>query len=132
MRVHVLVGLIADANGRFLISRRGANQHMAGAWEFPGGKKRGGETRLEALRRELAEELGIAVDGAEPLLVLVHTYPDREVELDVWLVHAYRGEPAGLEGQPLRWVALDALPHVGLLEADRPIIEALRQHFGDG
>ena len=124
--VHVLVGLVTDFCGRFLLSRRQAAQHMAGAWEFPGGKKRTGETRFEALRRELAEELGIGVEGAEPLLELVHDYPDRRVKLDVWLVHEYRGEPTAQEGQPLRWVDLDDLGDAGLLEADRPIVEALR------
>lgn len=103
---------------------------MAGAWEFPGGKKRDDETRLEALNRELAEELGITVERAEPLLELVHDYPDRQVKLDVWLVREYRGEPAGLEGQPLRWVEVAALGEVGLLEADRPIVDALREIQG--
>jgi 8-oxo-dGTP diphosphatase len=130
VRIHVLVGLLADSSGRFLISRRQAAQHMAGAWEFPGGKKRDDETRLEALNRELAEELGITVERAEPLLELVHDYPDRQVKLDVWLVREYRGEPAGLEGQPLRWVEVAALGEVGLLEADRPIVDALREIQG--
>jgi 8-oxo-dGTP diphosphatase len=126
VRIHVLVGLVADSSGRLLISQRRASKHMAGAWEFPGGKKRDDETRLEALARELAEELGITVERAEPLLELVHDYPDRQVKLDVWLVREYGGEPAGLEGQPLRWVEVAALGEVGLLEADRPIVDALR------
>jgi 8-oxo-dGTP diphosphatase len=126
VRIHVLVGLVADSSGRLLISQRRASKHMAGAWEFPGGKKRDDETRLEALARELAEELGITVERAEPLLELVHDYPDRQVKLDVWLVREYGGEPAGLEGQPLRWVEVAALGEVGLLEADRPIVNALR------
>jgi 8-oxo-dGTP diphosphatase len=123
--VHVMVGLISDQAGRILISRRGAAQHMAGAWEFPGGKKEPGEARLTALRRELAEELGIAVTAAEPLLELFHDYADRRVRLDVWTVHAYTGEPHSREGQPLRWVAVDDLIDAGLLDADRPIVAAL-------
>jgi 8-oxo-dGTP diphosphatase len=126
-----MVGLVSDPAGRFLISRRQTAQHMAGAWEFPGGKKETGEGRLEALRRELDEELGIAVSAAEPLLELQHAYPDRCVRLDVWLVHAYSGEPEPREGQPLRWVALEDLAEAGLLVADRPIVAALRaRHAG--
>lgn len=127
--VHVMVGLICDSTGRFLISCRQTTQHMAGAWEFPGGKKESGEARLEALRRELDEELGIAVSAAEPLLELRHAYPDRCVHLDVWLVLAYSGEPEPREGQPLRWVTLDELAEAGLLEADRPIVTALEERY---
>jgi 8-oxo-dGTP diphosphatase len=97
---------------------------MAGAWEFPGGKQELGETRREALRRELYEELGIEIEAAEPFIELVHDYPDRSVFLDVWLVLAFSGEPHGREGQPLRWVAIEELGDAGLLEADRPIVEA--------
>jgi 8-oxo-dGTP diphosphatase len=99
---------------------------MAGAWEFPGGKKRPNETRLAALERELAEELGIGVVAAEPFLEISHSYPDRRVWLDVWVVGDYRGEPAPREGQGLRWATVAELADTGLLEADRPIVAALR------
>jgi 8-oxo-dGTP diphosphatase len=120
-----MVGLVTDAAGRFLLSRRRPEQHMPGAWEFPGGKRKAGESRWAALRRELAEELGIEVKAAVPLLDLVHDYADRRVRLDVWVVQGYAGLPEAREGQPLRWVALADLPNAGLLEADRPIIDAL-------
>jgi 8-oxo-dGTP diphosphatase len=99
---------------------------MAGAWEFPGGKKRPNETRLAALERELAEELGIAVVSAEPFMEISHAYPDRRVWLDVWVVGNYRGEPAPREGQGLRWATVEELANTGLLPADRPIVEALQ------
>jgi 8-oxo-dGTP diphosphatase len=98
---------------------------MAGSWEFPGGKRNAGESRWAALRRELAEELGIDVEAAEPLIDLVHDYGDRRIRLDVWVVRGYAGQPEAREGQPLRWVALADLANAGLLEADRPIVEAL-------
>ena len=100
---------------------------MEGAWEFPGGKKRSDETCLAALEREVAEELGITVVSAEPFIEVSHAYPDRRVRLDVWIVRDYTGEPEPREGQPLRWVAVEALVDVGLLEADRPIVAALRE-----
>ena len=109
-----------------LIGRRHADAHMGGSWEFPGGKRAPGESALEALRRELDEELGIAVERAEPLLDYVHEYPDRRVRLDAWLVHRYRGEPHAREGQMLRWVPVGELERSGLLSADRRIVDALR------
>ncbi len=120
-----MVGIVADDGGRILINQRRAGTHMAGYWEFPGGKRDAGESRFDALARELAEELGIQVLEAEPLTELVHDYPDRRVYLDVWRVVRYAGEPAPLEDQPLRWVEPGALGEAGLLPADRPLIDAV-------
>jgi 8-oxo-dGTP diphosphatase len=121
----VLVGVIADSSRRVLISRRIAGKHLAGAWEFPGGKRERGERRLAALRRELSEELGIDVRSAIPFIELVHDYPDRRVKLDVWWIESYAGDPAPLEGQALRWVRAADLAGADLLPADRPIVEAV-------
>jgi 8-oxo-dGTP diphosphatase len=124
--IHVVVGTIADSQGRVLIAQRPRGRHMAGRWEFPGGKLGAGEDPLAGLRRELAEELGIAVQAARPLIRLRHTYPERRVLLDVWQVTGYEGEPQPLESQALTWVRPDNLPEHDLLEADRAIVTALR------
>lgn len=124
--VHVIAGALFDDVGRVLIAQRPQGRHMAGRWEFPGGKLRAGETPLDGLRRELAEELAVDLEAAEPLIRVVHDYADRSVLLDVWRVTRYRGTPEGLDGQALDWVGPDALPDVDLLEADRPITTALR------
>ena len=123
--IRVVVGLLADSAGNILIAQRRAGTHMAGRWEFPGGKRHAGESAMQALQRELREELAVEVDAAEPLIVLEHEYPDRHVELDTWLVTAWRGRPQSCEGQQLRWVAPGALADADLLEADAPIIYAL-------
>ena len=99
---------------------------MAGFWEFPGGKRREGEGRETALARELAEELGIEILRAQPLLDLVHDYPERSVHLDVWSILCYEGEPEPREGQVIDWVDVDALDELGLLPADEPIVVKLR------
>jgi 8-oxo-dGTP diphosphatase len=99
---------------------------MAGSWEFPGGKIADGETALDALKREFREEIGIEVLSAQPLIRYRHLYADRAVVLNVWTVTRHAGEPRALEGQPLRWEAVDRLLDAGLLEADRPIVELLR------
>lgn len=124
--LHVLVGLIGGEDGRWLVNQRRAGTHMAGFWEFPGGKLAPGEQPFEALSRELDEELGIEVLEAEPLLTLVHDYPDKRVLLDVWRVLRYGGDVEPREGQALRWVHVEDLAGLPLLEADEPIIDRLR------
>ena len=76
---------------------------MAGRWEFPGGKLAFGEDSYDGLRRELAEELGISVREARPLIRLRYEYPDRRVMLEAWQVTAYDGEPRALDSQALAW-----------------------------
>jgi 8-oxo-dGTP diphosphatase len=123
--IHVTAGVVRNREGLVLIAQRTGDRHMAGHWEFPGGKVAVGETAPQALRRELREELGIDVLEADPLIAYRHEYPERAVLLDVWTVRRYAGEPRALEGQPLRWEAADRLLEIGLLEADRPIVAAL-------
>jgi 8-oxo-dGTP diphosphatase len=127
-RIAVVAGILRDAGGRVLIARRGPGQHGAGFWEFPGGKRAAGETAAAALGRELAEELGISVEAAEPFLALEHDYPDRRVALEFFLVTRFDGEPVAREGQPLRWVPLPELAAAGLLPADEPVVAALVAH----
>ncbi|MEO7387325.1 MAG: 8-oxo-dGTP diphosphatase MutT [Gammaproteobacteria bacterium] len=111
--------------GRILIAQRPPGGHVGGFWEFPGGKLKDGESVEAALARELREELGIDVEAATPFMAYRHEYPERRVELHVFLVERYAGEPQGVEGQPLRWVTVAELATSGLLEADVPIAEAL-------
>jgi len=125
-RVHVLVGLIADAQGRWLVNQRRAGTHMAGMWEFPGGKSRPDEAPFAALRRELEEELGIDVQDAHAWFELVHDYPDKHVRLDIWQVRRYTGEVTAREGQLLRWVSVNEFLELPLLPADWPIVERLK------
>jgi mutator protein MutT len=118
--------VLFDRQGRVLIAQRPAGKHLAGSWEFPGGKIEPGETRTGALARELREELGVEIEHPRPLLRLRHTYPYGEVLLDVWVVRRYRGEPRGIDGQALRWCKRGELGDAELLPADRPILAALR------
>jgi 8-oxo-dGTP diphosphatase len=123
--VRVVAGVLRDANGRVLIAQRPPGKHMAGYWEFPGGKMALGESAEQALARELSEELGVSLRRCHPLLQLRHDYDDRLIQLEVFVVDDYGGEPVGRESQALKWVAASELATQHLLPADRPIIEAL-------
>jgi 8-oxo-dGTP diphosphatase len=123
----VVAAAVFDAAGRVLIAERPAGKHMAGRWEFPGGKVTPGESERVALARELEEELGIQCMAARPMMRLTHRYPDREVELSLWVVERYRGEPQALDGQRLKWVERARLEAEDILEADRPFVAALVQ-----
>ena len=92
-----------------LVAQRPPGKHLAGGWEFPGGKLELGEERFEALRRELDEELGIEAHSGEPLICYDHQYVDRLITLDLWLVTKYTGVPYSREGQTLQWVAVGDL-----------------------
>ena len=124
--IHVVAGVVIDAQERVLIAQRPAGKHLAGAWEFPGGKLEPGEARVAGLARELREEIGIEIGLPRPLIRLRHTYPYGEVLLDVWVIRRYSGSPRGLDGQQLCWCGQDELAAADLLPADRPIVAALR------
>ncbi|MEN8819818.1 MAG: Nudix family hydrolase [Abyssibacter sp.] len=123
--LHIAVGIVQRGQ-QVLISQRLAGKPGAGQWEFPGGKLEQGERVTRALRRELDEELGIQILDHQPLMRLVHHYPDRTVLLDTWRVRHWSGEPRGCEGQAIRWCPVDDLAQAGLLAADRPLIAALQ------
>jgi 8-oxo-dGTP diphosphatase len=123
--VRVVAAALYDGAGRVLIAERPPGKHMAGRWEFPGGKMAAGESEAEALARELREELGIVVGSGRALMRLSHAYEDRQVELSLWVVLSYTGEPASLDGQRLKWVSPQSLADEDILEADQPFVEAL-------
>lgn len=124
--VHVVAGVIADAAGRILLTQRPAGSHLAGLWEFPGGKCEPGEAPADALRRELGEELGIVAGALERLIAIPWTYPEKSIQLEVFRVRDYAGRVHGREGQALRWVAPAEMSRLPMPPADRPVVAALR------
>ncbi len=124
--VHVVAGVLSDAQGRILLTQRPPGKHLAGLWEFPGGKCEPGESAEAALRRELREEIGVEIGALEPLIAFPWRYPEKSIFLDVYRVLEYVGEAHGHEGQALRWAAPDELADIAMPPADRPVIAALR------
>ncbi len=127
MIVVVVAGALFNAADEILIAQRPPGRHLAGGWEFPGGKVAPGEDDAVALARELREELGIGVLGSRPFMTLTHAYPDRTVELRLRLVDGWQGELRGLDGQALRWLPVGELDRADILDADRPFVEALQR-----
>ena len=98
--IHVAVGVIIDDSGHVLLGRRLKGTHLAGYWEFPGGKVEPDETVLQALDRELKEELDIRVSAATPLIDVRHNYGDKQVWLDVHRVLIGKGLQKALKDNP--------------------------------
>jgi mutator protein MutT len=120
----VVVAAVIEQHGRFLVARRLSGTHLAGYWEFPGGKVHGGETHEEALGREMAEELDAGISNTRRIFHTAHTYPERIVEL-----HFYRGdltcEPRAMLGQELRWITRDEFAALEFPPADAELIHGL-------
>jgi mutator protein MutT len=122
--VIVVTAAVVERDGAYLLTRRLEGTHLAGCWEFPGGKCQPGETFDEALRRELLEELGAnAIVGGE-ILTTTHAYPERTVELHFFACELTT-EPHPREGQQLQWIAQQELRDLDLPEADAELVDLL-------
>lgn len=126
--LNVAAGILCDAKGRVLIAERLGDGPFHGLWEFPGGKIASDESSLQALSRELAEELGIEVTACASFMNLHHEYEDRIVSIEFFIVSDWNSDPIGREGQALRWVPRERLDANELLPADVPVIAALQQN----
>ena len=124
--IEVSAGLIFR-DGKLLITRRHADAHLGGLWEFPGGKREPGETFEQCLCRELHEELGCDVEVLELVESITHAYPEKTVHLKFfrcrWLAH----EPQAIDCAAVRWVSRDELDRFQFPAADARLLEHLRQ-----
>ena len=120
----VVVAAVIEADGRFLLTLRPQGTHLAGHWEFPGGKCEPHETHAEALRRELHEELEIVAAVGSLVHAVTHVYPERTVELHFYAC-SYTGEPRPMIGQQMRWVRRDELRTLPFPDADADLIRLL-------
>jgi 8-oxo-dGTP diphosphatase len=129
----VVAGLIVDAAGRVLITQRRAGDALPLLWELPGGKVEPGEAPVDALVRELREELGIAAEVGRIWDVLFHAYPAFDLVMLVYACRITGGtSPRPLEVEDLAWHAPDQLPVDVILPADRPLVDRLAAEGVDG
>ena len=120
----VVIAAVIEAGGRFLVTRRLKDTHLAGYWEFPGGKCDPGETHVDCLERELVEELDVRASIGDEVLVTEHAYPERSVRLHFRRA-TIAGEPRAMLGQEIRWVTREELRALTFPDADRALIDLL-------
>jgi 8-oxo-dGTP diphosphatase len=125
----VAVGVLVDAQGRFLLTSRPAGKVYAGFWEFPGGKLEPGETVEQALRRELHEELGITIGAAVPWQELMMDYPHARVRLHFCKVFDWSGAFEMREGQRMAWERLPVAAEP-VLPGTIPVLEWFAREQG--
>jgi mutator protein MutT len=122
--VITVVAAVLERDGHFLVTRRQAGVHLAGMWEFPGGKVDPGETHATALARELQEELDTTVDVGQLLFETIHDYGSVAVHLFFYQC-GLAGTPRPLLGQEMRWVERRDLMSLGFPDADAALIKRL-------
>jgi len=123
-RIEVVAAVIIR-HGKVLLSQRPEGTHLAGTWEFPGGKREPGESHEKCLVREIREELGVSIVVGEKITSIFHRYPEQTVLLSFYRCDLVDGEPRPLAVQDCRWVALANLPTLDMPEADRPLVRML-------
>ena len=122
----VVLAAVVERDGAFLLTRRLEGTHLAGTWEFPGGKCEPDESHEACLSRELIEELGVDAEIGDEIFAITHAYPERTVELH-FRKCTLSGEPVPQIGQEMRWVRREDLGALEFPEADRELIEMLRR-----
>ena len=126
----VVACALVDEDGRVLLAQRPDGKHLAGYWEFPGGKLLPGETPEACLVRELREELGIATETAclAPLTFTSHAYERFHLLMPLYVCRKWKGEPQPREGQAaLRWVRARALRQLAITPAGVALIPFLEE-----
>jgi mutator protein MutT len=124
MTTIVVTAAVVERGGAFLVTRRLAGTHLAGMWEFPGGKCDPGESLEACLARELVEELGVGCQVGAEILTVTHDYAGRRVELHFFAC-TLEGDPVPQLGQAMQWVARERLAALELPPADDELIRML-------
>ena len=125
----VTAGVIWDENGRFLITQRPFDGLLGGLWEFPGGKRRPGESLPACLHREITEEVGIEIEVGDLLCTINRDFTHFHMTLYAYLCRWTQGIPQCLECHDLRWVTIDQLHAFAFPVADQKIIATLRDQL---
>lgn len=125
----VVVAAVIEDDDRFFLTRRQEGVHLAGLWEFPGGKANAHESHVDALTREIREELDVDIEVDDLILETTYDYPDRAVTLFFYRCRLL-GAPSPLLGQEMRWVPRTELRSLELPPADGELITRLQASAG--
>lgn len=123
--IHVAVGVVINPQHQVLVAKRPPGKPYAGYWEFPGGKLEKGEDVLQALTRELQEEVNITPKQLQPLIKIEQPLANKRFLLDTWLITDYSGELNANESQKLAWVSISELHNLKFPPANEAIVEKL-------
>jgi mutator protein MutT len=123
--VEVGLGIVVSGAGKILICRRRSSDSFGGYWEFPGGKIEPGEAPADCVRRELREELDIAVTPVRGLDVIEHQYPKTRVRLHPFLCRHDAGEPMAISAAEFLWVSPPGLRDYRFPEGNRGLVRSL-------
>ena len=120
-----VVAALLVRDGKLMIAQRPAGKHMAGKWEFPGGKIEKGETPERALERELWEELGVKTQTGRIYHAIHHSYPEKDILLLFYRSRLIEGEPRPIEEADIRWIEEAQIRDFDWAEADAPLIDLI-------
>jgi 8-oxo-dGTP diphosphatase len=122
---HVTAGIISK-DGKLLITRRPEGSHLAGYWEFPGGKQEPGESLEACLEREIREELGMGVKAVKELFQIRHDYETKSITLHLFQCSWLNGAPTPMGCDELRWVRPEDLADYRLPPPDLQLLPAIQ------
>lgn len=125
-RINV-VGAVLQKNGKILAARRSDSMSLPGMWEFPGGKIEPGETKEQALSRELREELLIIAEVGDHVETTEHEYDFGVVVLSTFYCALLDGEPTLTEHSEIRWVLPEEMSLLEWAPADVPAVTRIVQ-----
>ena len=128
-KILVAAAALIDGDGRVLMASRPHGKSMAGMWEFPGGKVHADETPEQALKRELAEELGIRTGEScmAAIAFASHDYDTFHLLMPLYAIRVWEGHPTALEGQQLKWLRPNQIMDMPMPPADIPLVAMLRE-----
>lgn len=129
--IHVCAAVIC-LNGRYLVTSRPEGKHLAGKWEFPGGKLHDNENSAECLKREIFEELGISIEVLDKMFSVTHDYPEKTVCLDFFRAvpeDVKNFKPECLDGQKIVWLPVEKFSYYDFAEADKPFVAMLNKSW---
>lgn len=122
-----VVAALIVRDGRLLIARRPEGKHMAGRWEFPGGKLEKGESPEEAIEREIREELAAEIRAGRVYQAIAYSYPEKDVLLLFYAASVVSGEPRPVEEAEIRWITLEELDEYAFAPVDAMLVERLKR-----
>ena len=121
---------VIHRDGKIFATQRGYGEYK-GKWEFPGGKREGGESGEEAMYREIREETDSKVEIEKLICTTDFDYPTFHLTMDVYLASLVEGKLTLLEHEDAKWVSLDSIDNLDWLPADWSVIDEIKKHFSD-